>query len=217
MPRALTMGLLVWALALSARNTPAAHPSTQLGVSRAPVEGQAPPPAGPQYAADEKLVRPADYREWVYLTSGLGMTYGPAQSTSAGGNFDNVFVNRSSYAQFMNTGKWPDKTMFVLEIRSAEDHVSINNGGRTQGALLAIEAEVKDEARFPGGWAYFSFGRAPNLAATADPLPATASCYACHKANTAVEQTFVQFYPTLMDVARRMGTVRTDYDPTRKP
>lgn len=217
MQRILTLGLLVWVLALSARSTPAAHPSTQLGPPQAQVEGQAPATGGPQYAADERLVRPADYREWVYLTSGLGMTYGPAQSTSSAGNFDNVFVNRSSYTQFMNTGKWPDKTMFVLEIRSAEDHVSINNGGRTQGALLAIEAEVKDQARFPGGWAYFSFGGAPNLAATAAPLPTTASCYSCHKANTAVEQTFVQFYPTLMEVARRMGTVRADYDPTRKP
>jgi len=27
----------------------------------------------------------------------------------------------------------------------------------------------------------------------------------------------VQFYPTLMEVARRIGTVRADYDPTRKP
>lgn len=217
MQRTLTLGLLVWVLALSARSTPAAQPSTQPGPPLAQVEAQAPATGGPQYAADEKLVRPTDYREWVYLTSGLGMTYGPAQSTSAAGNFDNVFVNRSSYTQFMNTGKWPDKTMFVLEIRGAEDHVSINNGGRTQGALLAIEAEVKDQTRFPGGWAYFNFGGAPNLAATAAPLPATASCYSCHKANTAVEQTFVQFYPTLMEVARRMGTVRADYDPTRKP
>jgi len=217
MHRTLILGLLVWGIVLAARSTPAAHPATQLGASGAQVEGQTAVPAGPQYASDGKLMRPVDYREWVYLTSGLGMTYGPAQSTPSGGNFDNVFVNRSSYAQFMNTGRWPDKTIFVLEIRSAEDHVSINNGGRTQGALLAIEAEVKDQARFPGGWAYFGFGGAPNLAGTAAPLPATASCYSCHKANTAVEQTFVQFYPTLMEVARRMGTVRADYDPARKP
>jgi hypothetical protein len=217
MRRACILTFLAWGIALAARSTPAAHPSTQLGVPRAPVEAQAPAPGGPQYAADEKLVRPLDYREWVYVTSGLGMTYGPAQSTSSAGNFDNVFVNRSSYTQFMNTGRWPDKTIFILEVRSAEDHVSINNGGRTQGALLALEAEVKDQARFPGGWAYFSFGGAPTLAATAAPLPATASCYSCHRANTAVEQTFVQFYPTLMEVARRMGTVRPDYDPARKP
>ena len=209
MRRALILTFLAWAVALSARSTPA--------VPRTQVEGQAADPAGPQYTADERLVRPADYREWVYVTSGVGMTYGPAQSTSSGGNFDNVFVNRSSYRQFMNTGKWPDKTMFILEVRSAEEHVSINNGGRTQGPLLAIEAEVKDRARFPGGWAYFTFGGEPNLAATAASLPATASCYSCHKANTAVEQTFVQFYPTLMQVARRKGTVRADYDPARKP
>lgn len=209
MQRALILTFLAWAVALSARSAPAA-PGMQ-------VEGQAADPGGPQYAPDGKLVRPGDYREWVYVTSGVGMTYGPAQSTSAGGNFDNVFVNRSSYRQFMNTGKWPDKTMFILEVRSAEEHVSINNGGRTQGPLLAIEAEVKDQSRFPGGWAYFTFGGEPNLAATAAPLPATASCYSCHKANTAVEQTFVQFYPTLMEVARRKGTVRADYDPARKP
>jgi hypothetical protein len=201
MRRALILTSLVWGIALAARSTPAA---------------QVPPPGDVQYAAGGALVRPANYREWVYVSSGIGMTYGPAQSAASPGNFDNVFVNRASYAQFMNTGTWPDKTIFVLEIRSAEDHASINNGGHTQGALRAIEAEVKD-SRFPGGWAYFGFGGPPDLAATAAPLPATASCYSCHKANTAVEQTFVQFYPTLMEVARRMGTVRPDYDPARKP
>ena len=202
MQRTLTLALFVfWAIALAGRSSPAA---------------QTPAPAGPQYAADGTLVRPADYREWVYVSSGIGMTYGPAQSAAPSGNFDNVLVNRASYTQFMNTGRWPDKTIFVLEIRSAEDDASINNGGYTQGALRAIEAEVKD-SRFAGGWAYFGFGGPPDLAATASPLPATASCYTCHKANTAVEQTFVQFYPTLMEVARRMGTVRPDYDPARKP
>ena len=161
-------------------------------------------------------MRPADYREWVFVSSGIGMTYGPTQSAVSPGNFDNVFVNRASYTQFMNTGRWPDKTIFVLEQRRAEAQVSINNGGHTQGALVAIEAEVKDQ-RFPGGWAYFAFGAPPTLAATAAPLPMSANCYSCHKASTAVEQTFVQFYPVLMDVARRMGTVRSDYDPSRKP
>jgi len=27
----------------------------------------------------------------------------------------------------------------------------------------------------------------------------------------------VQFYPTLFDVAKRLGTVKPTYDPTRKP
>jgi hypothetical protein len=38
----------------------------------------------------------------------------------------------------------------------------------------------------------------------APPLPFTASCYNCHAINTAVENTFVQFYPTLFEVAKKM-------------
>jgi hypothetical protein len=174
---------------------------------------------GPQYTSGAKLILPADYREWAYVTSGLGMTYGPTRPAAGSPvNFDNVFVNRESYRQFMATGKWPDKTMFVLEIRSAEERVSIDNGGRTQGPLIAIESAVKDRARFPDAtWGYFTFGSAPNLTQSAAPLPTSESCYACHKNNTAVEQTFVQFYPTLFEVARRMGTVKPTYDPARKP
>lgn len=173
---------------------------------------------GPRYNSARELIRPADYREWVYVTSGLGMTYGPAGGNGAPAMFDNVFVNRESYRSFMKTGKWPDKTMFMLEIRGAEKNVSINNGGETQGALRAIEAAVKDTERFPDTtWGYFSFDGPSGLRDAAAPLPSTASCYSCHGANTAVENTFVQFYPTLMDVAKRMGTVKPTYDPLRKP
>src|SRR5947209_5496918 len=31
-----------------------------------------------------------------------------------------------------------------------------------------------------------------------------AACYACHRNNTAVDNTFVQFYPTLFEVAKRL-------------
>src|SRR6185436_10121399 len=81
---------------------------------------------GPTYSANRELIRPADYREWVYVTSGLGMTYGPAGGNGAPARFDNVFVNRESYRGFLATGRWPDKTMFVLEVRQAENNVSIN-------------------------------------------------------------------------------------------
>jgi Cytochrome P460 len=158
--------LLVWAI---------------VGMVKWTVEAQAPQPDGPTYTGDGRLIRPLDYREWVYVTSGLGMTYGPAQQA---GNrsplFDNVFVNRTSYREFLRSGTWPDKTMFVLEIRRADENVSINNGGRTQGAMTAMEAAVKDLARFPdGGWGYFTFDGPNGLVDAAGPLPATASCYSC--------------------------------------
>ena len=174
---------------------------------------------GPAYAASGELIRPANYREWVYLTSGLGMTYGPAQQAADRPPlFDNVFVTQNAYRAFMRSGTWPDKTMFILEIRRADANVSINNGGRTQGDVVAIESAVKDLSRFPnGGWGYFSFDGPKGLADSAAPLPASASCYSCHKNNTAVDNTFVQFYPTLFEVAKRLGTVKTTYDPAKKP
>jgi prolyl-tRNA synthetase len=56
-----------------------------------------------------ELLFPADYREWIYLSSGLGMTYGPAASTTpANPLFDNVFVNRTAWDEFKKTGKWPE-------------------------------------------------------------------------------------------------------------
>ena len=174
---------------------------------------------GPKYTSGGELLRPTDYREWVYVTTGLGMTYGSAQAAAGRpANFDNVFVNRDAYRRFMATGTWPEGTMFILEIRGAKDHASIDNAGRTQGNVIALEASVKDSARFPETtWAYFDLGLGNNLAPSARPLPTSAACYSCHKNNTAVEWTFVQFYPTLLEVAERLGTVKPAYDPLRKP
>src|ERR1700685_4420160 len=86
----------------------------------------------PQYSGNN-LVRPEGYREWVYLSSGLGMNYNPA----AGGpeHFTNVFVPQWAYRQFLSSGKWPDKTMFALEDRSAESKGSINKTGHFQTDL----------------------------------------------------------------------------------
>ena len=177
-------------------------------------------PAAPSFTSAGQLVRPLDYRSWVFVTSGLGMTYGPAQPAAGQPPmFDNVFVTRDAYAAFLRSGTWPEKTMFILEIRRAEVNVSINNGGHTQGDLALIEAAVKDTERFKstGGWGYFSFDSRDGLVENAAPLPATARCYACHSANTAVDNTFVQFYPELFAVAKAKGTIKATYDPSKKP
>ena len=165
----------------------------------------------PRYTPEGELALPGDYREWVFLSSGLGMTYGPAAARARQGSplFDNVFVNPGSYRQFLKTGKWPNGTAFLLDIRSSESHGSINKDGHFQTALSGLEAEVKDEH---GDWKFYDFPTANGVPkASGRLLPATASCYACHGKNTAVENTFVQFYPVLMEVAERIGTVKKDY------
>ena len=156
----------------------------------------------PRYATDGQLMLPGNYREWVFLSSGLGMTYGP---TAGADGFTNVFVNREAYRSFLATGKWPDKTMLLLEIRASASKGSINKGGSYQGDLLAIEGEVKDSAKFPAnGWAFFAFGKANK----GKPLPRTQDCYACHAEHGAVDNTFVQFYPALLEIAKQKGTLK---------
>jgi hypothetical protein len=160
---------------------------------------------GPRFDASGKLLLPANYREWVFLSSGLGMNYGPlAAKADENPRFDNVFVAPSAYRYFLDTGRWPDKTLLLLEVRAAQSKGSINNGGHFQSELVGIEAEVKDEGRFPGKWAFFGLGRATS----GKQIPTTADCYSCHAANGAVDNTFVQFYPTLLSVAKEKGTLK---------
>jgi hypothetical protein len=178
------------------------------------LDAQQPASEVPNLGAGNTLTLPADFREWVFLSAGLGMTYGPnAPAAGQPQSFTNVYVNPSSYRAFLSSGRWPERTMFILEIRGSASEGSINRFGRFQTGLRAVEVNLKD-ARLPGGWGFFDFARGAGPVA---PLPQSASCYSCHRDNTAVEQTFVQFYPTLMEAARRHGTVKASYRETPEP
>lgn len=172
-----------------------------LGALALAAAGAADGPAAdvPQYTADGQMLRPAHYREWVFLSSGLGMTYGPLASPTP--RFDNVFVNPAAYQSFLKTGTWPDQTVLILEVRAAESKGSINTAGHFQTSTVGVEAHVKDLARF-GGWTFFQFGDK----ISARPTPKTASCFTCHEGHGAVDSTFVQFYPTLLPIAKERGT-----------
>ena len=162
-----------------------------------------------EFTSAGELVKPANYREWVFLSSGLGMTYGPnAPAENAPRRFDNVFVNPSSYRAFTQSGKWPEGTVLILEIRDSESKGSINKHGSFQTSVVAIEANVKDSKRFPdGGWAFFDIGRIDD-GKPAKALAAGNGCQKCHSANGAVDSTFVQFYPVLKPVAKKFGTYK---------
>lgn len=159
----------------------------------------------PEFDAGGKLVRP-NYREWIFLSSGLGMNY--SAEVRPDGAFDNVFVVPSAYHEFLKTGHWPEKTIFVLEVRKAQSRGSINQAGHFQTEIVAIEAEIKDSAKYPDKWAFFSFDDHGQPGATAHMIPHGSVCQTCHGKNALVENTFVQFYPTLIDVARKFGTAK---------
>jgi len=155
----------------------------------------------PQYNAKGQLVRPSNYREWIFLSAGYGMNYSPAPDSHE--MFTNVFVQRWAYDEFVKSGKWPEQTMFVIDERDAASRSSINQKGHYQTDLMGLAVEVKDSSRNPDKWAYYTYGTDGQ---TAEAMPHGNPCWSCHDDHAAVEHTFVQFYPTLKPIAKKFGT-----------
>ena len=159
------------------------------------------------YTPDNKMAVPADYRQWVFLTSSLDLNYNTA---AAPGHhmLDNVFVNPAAYKVFVNTGTWPDKTILIKENRMAESAGTLSKAGQFQTGVMNLEIHIKDEGRFPGKWAFFvsADGKAPGTL-----MPQSANCYSCHQDHGASDTSFVQFYPTLLGIAKDKGTLSPGY------
>jgi hypothetical protein len=146
----------------------------------------------PRFAADGRLLRPEGVDRWVLVGASLGQGYTDATEVGPG-MFHRVYLEPSAYRHFLGTGQFREGTMLALAIRLPERRVPPSRTGWTEGELVTLEMAVKDGSRFPGGWAYFDFGRDGDSAA-AIPRERCASCHAQH---AAIDNVFVQFYPQL--------------------
>jgi len=71
--------------------------------------------------------------------------------------------------------------------------------------VMGLEIHLKDSAH--GGWHFYSF----DDKRSADPHPVTDDCTTCHAAHAAVDNTFTQFYPTLLPIAESRHTLSAGY------
>jgi hypothetical protein len=150
----------------------------------------------PDYDATGALLRPEGYREWVFVGASLGLSYAEGTRDDGPGTFHHTYLRPESYHAFRRTGRFPERTVLVLELHEAAQKVAPSRHGLFEGRRLAVEAAVKDSSRFPEGWAYFSFGDGTQRTAAAFPR---AACFECHRQHAAVDNVFVQFYPVLRD------------------
>ena len=157
--------------------------------------------------ATDTMAVPADYREWVFLTSSLDLNYNTAAAPDHH-MLDNVFVDPASYKEFLKSGTWPDKTVMIKENRMAQSAGTLSKAGQFQAGVMNLEIHIKDSARFAGNWAFFV---SPDGKQAGALRPQSANCYSCHQDHGAVDTTFVQFYPTLMGIAQDKGTVSASY------
>lgn len=153
-----------------------------------------------KYDKEGALVRPENYREWIYVGTPLtpnDMNDGKA----AFPEFHNVYIHPDTYKKYKKTGKFPDGTILVKELVSVGTKNATSGNGYFQGEFIGLEATVKDSKRFskePGNWAYFSFSTQDHkgLTPTAKAFP-TASCNTCHQGAAAEDWVFTQYYPVL--------------------
>ncbi|HKV93883.1 MAG TPA: cytochrome P460 family protein [Candidatus Angelobacter sp.] len=130
----------------------------------------------PKTQAGPQLLFPSDYRQWVYLSSGLDMQYTGEPNFSckdkAGKDgpcpkmFENVFVRREAYDGFVKNKIWPAGTIFILERRCSVQKASIDTSGSTQGKLFLIAASQKTKSAEHEGWNYYLFGSDAPLTCT---------------------------------------------------
>lgn len=154
-----------------------------------------------------ELVRPTDYRSWVYVGTPLtpnDMNNGKA----AFPEFHNVYIDPASYNHYKKTGKWRDGTILIKELVSVGGKIAASGSGYFMGDFIGLEATVKSKKHFskePGNWAYFSFTNPTGgkLAETGKAFK-TNQCNGCHKDNAGDDFVFTQHYPVLR-AAKNVG------------
>ncbi|HTS11953.1 MAG TPA: cytochrome P460 family protein [Candidatus Limnocylindrales bacterium] len=161
----------------------------------------------PRYDSDGALIRPEHFETWVFVGSSTGLTYEPGIASGGAGEFHDVYIRPESYREYARTGKFPEKTMLVLAIYPPNENVSPAKGGYFEGDLEGMAVAVKDHSHFAEGWAYFNFGKTPDLRARAMANPKQ-TCYSCHVQHAADDNVFVQFYPILRPIMQAHRTNR---------
>ena len=155
----------------------------------------------PQYDDDGQLLLPADYQQWIFVGSSLGLSY----SEGGGGHemFHHTLMEPSAYDHFRRTGTFRQGTMLALLLHNPGDNALPQRRGRFAGPLQTVEMAVKDGAASgtdATDWAYYGFGTARGLRDRATAFEAD-TCAACHAQHGAYDSVFLQFYPLLKGAA----------------
>lgn len=151
----------------------------------------------PQYESPATLKRPTNYRDWYFVGSNLGISY--SANAPKENFFKNIYIPKSAADTFKKSGKFPEKTMLVMEVYKPESEANPAKQGHFQGKFVGIEVAVKDKSAVAEGWAYYNFiGSNGEQKSTAKAFPKQA-CWNCHNEHGSHDNTFVQFYPRLRD------------------
>jgi Cytochrome P460 len=168
----------------------------------------------PLYAANGDLLLPKGFDTWVFVGSNLGLSYTPEAAAAASApppraarqQFHNVSINKAAYDHFLANGRFPEKTVLVMQVFEAADKEprGVLASGLFNGRRVGLEVAVKNASRPDGKttpWAYYNFtdpSERSKVVASAPAFPDEA-CANCHQHHASIDNVWVQFYPALRD------------------
>jgi hypothetical protein len=157
------------------------------------------------FNAQDELLVPEGFREWVFI--GAPLTPNGLNDGKAGfPEYHHVYVNPDAYAVYRSTGEFPDGTVIAKELVLVQKG-EFKDGSKTApsgrgyfaGEFHGMDVMVKDSRRFAdtNSWGFFNFGhQAPPYNKTAAAAPSE-SCAACHTSNAGKGMVFKSYYPVL--------------------
>lgn len=161
---------------------------------------------GPVWTADDELVLPTGYHDWVFLGSPL-TPHALNGHNAPFPEYHNVYVHPRNLAAYRKTGEWPEGTILLKELQLTRpgqhpdgSGLEVSGRGFFPGERNGIDISVKDSTRFAAtdDWGFFNFGHhAPPYASSAKAQPAE-NCAGCHQAN-ADEMVFRKFYEPILN------------------
>lgn len=158
------------------------------------------------FDADGNLIRPAGWREWIFVGS-------PTTPNSLNGGaapfpeFHSVYIDPKSWKHYTKTGKFREGTMFAKELSLVGDTAATSGIGFFNGKMQGFEIAHKDSSKYSsddGGWAYYSFGHHDEPYNDTAPAMPSAACAACHTASAKEDMVFTQYY-TILQEAKGAG------------
>jgi hypothetical protein len=107
----------------------------------------------PAFESKTTLVRPLNYREWIFVGSSRGLSYAQNPPATAPSNemYHNVYITPEAYREFAKTGKFPEGSMLAMEMASSDT----KREPGLQGSYEKIAPDLKADgpiSDFQTGW-----------------------------------------------------------------
>lgn len=159
----------------------------------------------PEYDAQGDLLRPVGYEKWVVVGTSIGLSYsdGEKKDPNNPGMIHNVYLQPQAFDYFVQTGEFPEQTVFVVTNNPSQPTKGkdeLNRQGFFAAPTTGLEIAIKDSKRFEDVWGYYMFHDKANgekKERESEKVFPRADCHECHLEHGAIDNVFTQFYSVL--------------------